>query len=122
MDEQRSFVRLHAHLAASYKTIHGDEALASVTHDVGGGGMSLFTETKLEPGMALEVEVKFPNRPKAVRFTAKVVWSGQLIHSGSEQQSKKFETGVRFIDIAPEDREFVMQYAAKRPPVPPAPS
>ena len=122
MDEQRSFVRLHAHLAASYKTIHGNEALTSVTHDVGGGGMSLFTETKLDPGTVLEVAVQFPNSSKTVRFTAKVVWSGQLIHSGPEQQTKKFETGVRFIDIAPEDRKFVMQYAEKRPPAPPAAS
>ena len=122
MDEQRNFVRLHAHLAASYKAIHGNEALTSVTHDVGGGGMSLFTKTKLEPGTVLEVGVQFPTRPKAIRFTARVVWSGQLIHSGPEQQSRPFETGVRFIDIAPEDRKFVMRYAAKRPPAPPATS
>jgi c-di-GMP-binding flagellar brake protein YcgR len=113
MDDRRQFIRLSSRLKASCNVLGDNESLGTLTRNVSGGGMSLFTKVRVPTGTVVGIEVFFPGRVAPVRFTAEVVWSGALIQSGEGGEQRAFETGVRFLDIAPEDRAFILQYASK---------
>ena len=121
LEERRRFVRLPARLHASYQIVSVRRHLTSLTRDTGGGGIGFFTESSLAPGTVLEVQVQFPNRQRAVEFTAEVVWSGKLLLDSTDDRPRAFETGVRFLDISSEDQAFIMQYSASNAPSPSAP-
>ena len=112
MEERRKFVRLQSRLKAKCWVLGTEEALSSLSRNIGGGGVSLFTKRRLAPGTVLGIEVYFPGRLAPVRFTGDVIWSGELITSGEQDALNTYETGVRFLDITPEDRAYVLQYAA----------
>ena len=115
MDERRKFLRVGMRLKANCQVLGSEEPLTSLTRNVGGGGMSVFTKRRLPVGTVLGVEVFFPGRVAPVRFTGEVVWSGELITSGQPGEPEGFETGVRFLDITREDREFLLKYAETNP-------
>ena len=119
MEERRQFVRLSSRLTAAYKVIGAAESdLPALTRNIGAGGVAFFTESYLEPGTLLQVEVKFPDREWPVRFTAEVIWSGELLLSSTDRESRAFETGVRFTNISDEDRQFLVRYSTSTPPLP----
>jgi hypothetical protein len=121
MEERRKFIRLPARLKANCWQLGTEEPLGSSTRNVSGGGMSLITKARVAPGTVLGIEVHFPGRVAPVRFTGQVTWSGELILPEGERGPPQFETGIRFLDIAPEDRALLLQ-AASRQPSPPGPS
>jgi len=112
MEERRKFIRLSTRLHATYQVIGTEDTLTSLTRNVGGGGLSLFTESRLAPGTVLKMQVTFPQRTAPVHFSAEVIWSGPLLLEGADRRPDVFETGVRFRQITPRDRAVVMQYAA----------
>ncbi len=111
MDERRQFVRIGTRLKASCQVLGSEEPLGTLTRNIGGGGMSIFTKRRLPTGTILGVEVFFPGRLEPVRCTGEVVWSGELITSGLAGEPEGFETGLRFLDITPEDRALLLKYA-----------
>ena len=117
MEERRNFVRLPSRLTATYKIIGATERdVAALTRNIGGGGVAFFTESAFKSGTLLQVEVRFPNRQWPVRFTAEVIWSGELLLDSTNREPRAFETGVRFESISDEDREFLMRYSTPTPP------
>ena len=113
MEERRQFVRLSTQLHASYRVIEllNQPKRLALTRNVGGAGISLFTDVSLAAGTVLEVDVMFPSRRSLIHFTGEVMWSGPLVLEGANDPPRAFETGVRFLDIAPKDRAFIVQYA-----------
>ena len=111
MEERRKFVRLQSRLKAKCWVLGSEEPLSSTSRNIGGGGISLFTKRRLAPGMVLGIEVFFPGRLAPVRFTGEVIWSGELITSGAQDAINTYETGVRFLDITPEDQAYVLKCA-----------
>ena len=123
-EDRRQFVRLPSWLNADYKVVgaRSKSRFYSLTRNTGAGGVGFFTESQLPQGTVVEVRVKFPNRPRAISFTAEVIWSGKLLlDSTKERLPRVFETGLRFLEIAIEDRNFMMDFSGTPPPpVPPA--
>jgi len=115
MNERRKFIRLRTQLKVTCQVLGSDEPLSTLTRNVGGGGMSIFTRRRLPAGTILGVQVFFPGRIEPVRCTGEVIWSGALIASGPSGESGGFETGLRFLDIAPEHRELLLAHAATTP-------
>src|SRR3990167_1788519 len=111
MEERRKFVRLQSRLKSKCWVLGTEEPLSSLSRNIGGGGISLFTKRRLAPGTVLGIEVYFPGRLAPVRFTGEVIWSGELITSGAQDSLNTFETGVRFLDITPEERAYILKYA-----------
>jgi len=114
MVERRKFVRIGARLKANCQVLGSEEPLGTLTRNVG-GGMSIFTKRRLPTGTILGVEVFFPGRIEPVRCTGEVIWSGELITSAPAGESAGFETGLRFLDITPEDRALLLAYAKANP-------
>ena len=112
MEERRKFVRLYSRLKAKCWVLGTEEPLSLLSRNIGGGGISMFTKRRLPPGSVVGIEVYFLGRLAPIRFTGEVVWSGELITAGTEDALNTYETGVKFLDITPEDRDFILKYAA----------
>ena len=110
MDERRHFVRLDTRLEVNYTRLPSTEQQRSVTKDIGGGGICFFANEVLKAGDQLQVSMKLPERDQAVNFTGEVVWSEQYETIGKAERKRAIEVGIRFLEIAPKDREAVMQH------------
>lgn len=112
MEERRKFVRLDTRLEISYTAtaLPADQAKQAVTKDIGGGGICLFAERLLPPGTQLQVAMRLPGREQPVNFTAEVVWCEQYEVIGREERQRAVELGVRFLEIAPQDRDAILQH------------
>ncbi len=115
MGDRRKFVRLHSRIRAAYQSLGKEDPLETLTKNVSGGGLSVFTKVRQAPGTILGLELHFPGRIAPVRFTAQVVWSGEVIADAPVDPDRAYETGVRFLDIEPEDREFLLKFAEANP-------
>ncbi|MBI4597734.1 MAG: PilZ domain-containing protein [Candidatus Omnitrophica bacterium] len=108
--ERRRFVRFTTWLDMRYAVADAAEVSSALTRNISGGGMGFFTKLRLTPGTVLKLEVKFPQRAEPVRCTAEVVWSGPLLLFGQDDAPHAYETGVRILEIAPQDQEFLIQH------------
>lgn len=110
MQERRQFVRLDTRLEISYAVLPTEKAKRALTKDIGGGGICLFAEKPLPAGTRLQVAMTLPGREEPVNFTAEVVWCEQYEVIGKGEHRRAVELGVRFMEIAPQDRDAIMQH------------
>ena len=110
MEERRRFVRLDTRLDVSYAVQPAGTVQHTSSKDIGGGGICLFADHVLEPGTCLKVSMKLPGRERPITFTAEVVWSELYEIIGKTERQRAVEVGVRFLDIAPQDHEAIMQH------------
>lgn len=110
MEERRQFVRLDTRLEVKYTILPSGSATASVTRDIGGGGICLFTDQVLERGQQLQVSLALPGRAQPVNFTGEVMWCEAYEMIGQSSRQKAVEAGIRFVEIAPQDQEAVLQH------------
>lgn len=110
MEERRQFVRLDTRSEVRYTMLPDGTAATSVSKDIGGGGICLFAERTMPPGTRLQVALQLPGREQPVNFTAEVVWSEQYEVIGKGERQRSVEVGLQFVEIAPQDREAVMQH------------
>ena len=117
-EERRRFIRVSAKVLTFYKIVSTGKVRRVLTSNIGGGGLSFGTETLLEPGTRLEVEMKLPDREGPIMFTADVVWSRLIEGATGPLQDTTAETGVRIVTIDPKDQKFLLQYAVVNAPPP----
>ena len=110
MEERRKFVRLDTRAEVTCTTLSTGKVERTVTKDIGGGGICLFTEHVLAPGTRLQVAMKLPGSEQLVNFIAEVVWSEAYEVVGKTERRRAVETGVRFLEIAPNDQDAVMRH------------
>ena len=122
MEDRRQFVRLGLQLNAEYELLGSGAAHSALTRNLGGGGVSLFTEQRLASGTMLRVRLTLPGRPRPIAFTGEVIWSGALLLEDRDAPPRAFETGIRFVDITPEDLVLIatQRGAGSLPPPPPS--
>ena len=109
-EERRRFVRLDTRLDASYSVLPSGKMEGSATKDVSGRGLCLFTTQVLASGTRLQVSMKLPDRDRPVNFTAEVIWSERYEMIGKTERRQAVETGVRIVEIAPQDQDTLMQH------------
>ena len=110
MEERRQFVRLDTRLDIKYTVLPTGASQPGATKDIGGGGICLFAEQEMPAGTRLQVAMKLPGREQPVNFTAEVVWSEAYEVIGKSHRQRSVEVGVRFVEVAPQDQEAVMQH------------
>jgi len=122
MEERRRFVRLDTRLDVTYTVLPAAQTQQATTKDISGGGICLFSDRALQPGDHLQVAMKLPDREAPVNFIAEVVWSESYEMIGKGGRQRSVEVGVRFVEIAPQDQDAVMQHVIlslqppRRPP------
>ena len=110
MEERRKFVRCPALAEVTYTVLPSGATQRTVSKDIGGGGVCFFADKALTPGTQLQVAMKAPGWEQPVHFTAEVVWSEPYEVVGKTERQRAVEVGVRFLEIAPQDQEAVMQH------------
>ena len=110
MQEQRQFVRLDTRLELTYTVLPSGTATQAVTKNASGGGICLLTDQTLTPGTRLQLAMHVPGAAQSVNFIGEVVWSEPYEVIGKTEHRRSVEMGVRFVEIAPRDREAVMQH------------
>ena len=113
MEERRRFVRLDTRQEAIYTVLPSGTAHATLTKDLSGGGLCLVTDKPLTPGTQLQIAVKLPGREQPVNAIAEVVWSESSEITGKAAPQRSVETGVRCTEIAPTDRDALLECVAK---------
>ena len=110
MEERRKFVRLDTRLPVAYQVLRGPASKASLSSDIGGGGVCLFLSDPLKTGTLLRVEVTLPDQPKPIAFTGEVVWCEQYEMIGKAQRDRSVEAGVKFVQIQPQEQQAIMPH------------
>ena len=111
MEDRRQFVRINSQLVVSYRVIgERGEGILSVTQNLSRGGICFLTDAWIAPETVLQIDVRIPQRQQLIRFTAEVVWSGALLLEHLGQSPHRFQTGVRFVEIAETDQQLLLQY------------
>ena len=114
-EEHRRFIRVTSRLNATFKIVKTGKVARALTKDISAGGICFVTADILEPGTAIEVEMKLPDSEAPVRFLGEVAWSRPIGHAKSYEDPTG-ETGVRFISIDPKERDHIMLYAKLNAP------
>ena len=115
-EEQRRFIRVISRLTAVVKIAKTGKVRRALTKDISAGGICFVTEELLEPGTALEVELKLPDRDAPIAFLGEVSWSRPIGPAPKSYQNPTAETGVKFISIDPKERDLIMLYAKLNAP------
>ena len=110
MEERRKFVRLDTRLNISYSVLSAGEVKRTVAKNIAGDGLCIISEQLLSIGSRLQVVMKLPDREKEINFVAEVVWSEAYELIGKSERRKAAESGLRFVEISPEDKEAIMQH------------
>jgi len=110
MEERRKFVRLDTRLQMQCTVLPTGTTKATVSKDIGGGGICLFSDKPLTAGTRVQVAMKLPDKEQPVNFVGEVVWCDQYEVIGKAERQHSIEAGVRFVEISPQDRDAVMQY------------
>lgn len=110
MEERRQFVRLDTRLDAKYTILPAGTMSTSVTKDISGGGICLFTDKVMEQGQQLQVSLTLPGREQPVNFTGEVAWCEAYEMIGQSSRQRAVEVGLRFLEISPQDQDAVMQH------------
>ena len=111
--ERREYIRVRERLVTFIKDPATGKVHRALTRDLGGTGVCLVTNEPLEVGVAIEGELKLPDRKAPVTFSAVVVWS-QVIQKepGQPLDRPTREVGVKFVRIDPKDRALIQQHVA----------
>jgi hypothetical protein len=110
--EQRQFIRVKERLLTFITFLTTGKVERALTRDIGAVGVCLMTETVLEPGTQLAVELHLPDRKGPISFMAEVRWSRPLGGTRDADASMAAETGLQFVRVDPKDRSMMMQHAA----------
>ncbi|MBN2097372.1 MAG: PilZ domain-containing protein [Candidatus Omnitrophica bacterium] len=107
MQERRQYVRLNIPLEISY-AVQGEKTPLhkTVTKNISPNGARFILERDLPKGTIVEMEVKIPTRPEAIRVKAKVIWTKK--QSGPDEQN--YDAGLEFIQISEENKNDFFQY------------
>ncbi|MFH1338659.1 MAG: PilZ domain-containing protein [Candidatus Omnitrophota bacterium] len=102
-EDRRKFSRVWLPLEVSYTVVDKpDEKKTLVTKDIGGGGLRLALEEKLETGTLLKIEIELLKDKKA-ELDARVVW----LKPAPDYMECAYEAGIEFINIGLEERIMI---------------
>ena len=119
--EQRRFVRVTSRLNATFKVVKTGKVKRALTKDISAGGICCVTEELLEAGIAVEVELRLPDRAAPILLLGEVAWSRPIGSQHKSYQNPTAETGIKFVSIDPKDRAAILQYAQLNAPPPKTP-
>ena len=110
--EHRRYLRIRNRLVVLLKDRATGKVHRTLTEDLSAAGLRLVTSEPLEPGTALDGELKLPDRDQAIPFGGMVVWSRLL--TGQPRKSYEpplREIGLSFVRLAAGDQALIDRYA-----------
>lgn len=96
--ERRKYLRLEKDIKVVYKVIDKLGEYEISTRDMGGGGLNLLLNERLEQGTLLELSITLPEEKQPFFALVKVAW--QKSEPTVTKDSKiYYETGVEFLKL-----------------------
>lgn len=110
MEERRKFVRLDTRLKVSYTVVPAGQVQEAKTRNISEGGVCIFTDSEMDSGTQLAMTIHLPDRPTPIQCIAEVMWNEPYEVIGKGLRYRCVESGVRFVEISPEDLEAIKQH------------
>ncbi|SHG57651.1 c-di-GMP-binding flagellar brake protein YcgR, contains PilZNR and PilZ domains [Thermosyntropha lipolytica DSM 11003] len=104
--QRRAYVRIPASIPINYRLIpQGQNFESGMTVDISGGGAFFLSQTKMERGQTLEVEICLPQRPKIVcQAEVKRVIPPEVGGASS------YKVAIEFKDITENQRDQIFNF------------
>lgn len=109
--ERRRFKRFDAYMSVKLRADEvGHFGGVSLSNDLSREGMKVATNTMVDKGTVVDLEINIPDDPKPVYTTGEIVWV--FPHEKNAKQDKQdIELGVKFLMMDPVDKFRVLDYA-----------
>lgn len=117
--ERRRALRTPIRVVAFVKHLKTGKVRRTLTKDISGGGVCIVGEEHWEPGTAVEMELRLPDRDAPITCRGEVVWRREVGRRSRRSATAPVEIGMKFVVIDPKDQKTLLQYAVLNPP--PAP-
>lgn len=117
MRERRRYVRANGLVLVNYKVSDLQIEGKSSAYDVGGTGVRITVEKKLETGALIEMELYLPGSSQPILAKGKVVWSEKCKEKANAQISPKkeyFYAGVEFTVIDENNMLRIVNYVRRK--------
>jgi hypothetical protein len=106
--EKRQFRRINAKFPIRYRIRRGGFFASALTENISISGVRLNADRFFPQGLNLNLELNI--LAKVVNPVGKVVWSQPLPHSN------RYQMGIAFIEINPQDQNYLSDYVNMRIP------
>lgn len=109
MEKERRNSRIDESLSVSYRIINSRFAVSMPSKNISADGICLPVFQKLEKGMLLHLNIKLSELASPIEAVGEIIWR-------TEKKDAKFpfEIGIRFIKIAPADKEKIFEYVKEK--------
>jgi len=104
--EKRHFPRIKVKFPIRYQIKRGGFFASALTEDLSLSGTRLNADRFFPHGLNLNLELNILS--KIITPTGRVIWSGSLPHSD------RFQMGIEFIEINPQDKNYLSDYINMR--------
>lgn len=110
--DKRRYIRFDTSIKIKYK-LAGSAWIdgSSVCNDIAMEGMKLEVSENLPVGTLLDIELYLATEQKPIRVTAQTVWCREF--AKKEGKPRRFETGVRFLNFMPDDKNRLVNFLSK---------
>jgi len=81
-----------------------------LTKDLSAGGLRFQVTRGVSPGSRLLIQVTVPGTPAPIRTIALVIWTHK------QPDDERWDVGVQFVGVTPQDRGVLADYVAHGPP------
>lgn len=82
-----------------------NNSACALTMDISPGGVRIVTDLPLQPGARVPLELALSKTRKLITLTGQVRWAKKFLGEGL------FEVGIEFINVTPNDRIVLLEYA-----------
>lgn len=100
--EKRQFPRINAKFPLRYQIKRGGFVASALTQDISISGAKLNADRFFPLGLNLNLELNILS--KIINPVGRVIWSQSLPHSD------RYQMGIEFIKISPQDRNHLSDY------------
>ena len=105
--ERRKFKRFDAYMSVKYKVAGlAEDQGVCLSKDLSREGLKITSNSHIDEGTNMDLEIQIPDDPKPVQTSGKVMWS-----RAAEGHNQGFDQGVRFVMMDPVDKFRVLDYA-----------
>lgn len=111
--DKRKFPRIKVRCDVLVKEQNSPNVFSTETENIGAGGICVFLDKSLVPFSPVSLKIELEDRQSAaLECTGKVVWCIQ--NKILNQEKTRFDIGIEFQNIKPEDRERIRRFIQER--------
>lgn len=115
--DRRKTPRISIEIDVLYEVLSGNTAAkhASMSRNIGLGGIGLTLNEKLLPGTVLSLQLNIPQSQRPISTQVEIVWVKEIFKKNSAQKGQRlFGAGIKFTKIGPGDESALSSFINRR--------